>query len=130
MPKQETHKDLSNKRKREEGSKVYDINKSNFVEYMDAIEEDCLSETKLSSKSSNGISETTKTIRKEEDQVMKKRSEEENRVIAEYQQLFNKALKIEVSGLKIKQVVDVDMNTILDWKSRENFKTCKNKFLF
>ena len=51
--------------------------------------------------------------------------EEENKAINIFQNLFSKTLKIEMSGLKIKQVIDLDINTILDWKLQENIKKCR-----
>jgi len=53
-----------------------------------------------------------------------KNIDEENKAISSFQNLFTKSLKIEVSGIKIKQVIDLDVNSILDWKFQENIKAC------
>lgn len=108
-------KDLSKKRKREEPNKVYDINKCHFIDFIDAVEDD----TMLDSKSI-----LTQDI--EEPEVIANLTiEEENKAINIFQNLFSKTLKIEMSGLKIKQVIDLDINTILDWKLQENIKKCR-----
>lgn len=105
-------KDLSRKRKREESSKVYDINKCNFIDYIDTVEDD----TQLCSKSNSSLIEI------KEQEGVDKSVEEEIKAINSFQSLFSKTLKIEMSGLKIKQVIDVDLNSINEWKFQENFK--------
>jgi hypothetical protein len=114
----EYSKDLSRKRKREENNrKVYDINKCDFIEYIDKLEE----ETQIHSPSKSSI-----TSIKDEKVLSEniKNIEEENKAISSFQNLFTKSLKIEVSGIKIKQVLDLDVNSILDWKFQENIKAC------
>lgn len=111
-------KDLSRKRKREDNNKkVYDINKCDFIEYIDNIAD----ETQLTSPSKSSLNnyKEEKTIN-----VSNKNLEEENKAIASFQNLFTKSLKIEVSGIKIKQVMDLDVNNILDWKYQENMRLC------
>jgi len=114
----EYSKDLSRKRKREENNKkVYDINKCDFIEYIDKIEE----ETQIHSPSKSSVT------RIKDEKVFSdnnKNIDEENKAISSFQNLFTKSLKIEVSGIKIKQVIDLDVNSILDWKFQENIKAC------
>ena len=117
----EYSKDLSRKRKREEvKNKVYDINKCDFIELIDKFEDETQGHSP--SKSSN-LSVDEEKSRSE----ISVNIEQETKAFTSFQNLFTKSLNIERNGVKIKQVIEVDVNSIFDWKFQESFKKCRKK---
>ena len=119
----EYSKDLSRKRKREEvKNKVYDINKCDFIELIDKFEDETQGHSP--SKSSN-LSVDEEKSRSE----ISVNIEQETKAFTSFQNLFTKSLNIERNGVKIKQVIEVDVNSIFDWKFQESFKKCRKIFI-